>query len=172
MGIVRADNFSNGAGTGAPDFADGLQVKGVELGIRGSATYTVPDGSYTGFKIGFGTQVEKTENGLFTAVASPFSLTATVAILISIHVNLRTNTTSQTAAIQVNDDGQAQTVFPPDLKANNDWVTTTQSIPMSWTGVLNAADVLYLTVNSNVNFFNTSVKDSHVNILATKIIVP
>jgi hypothetical protein len=28
MGTVRADNFSDGAGTGAPDFADGLKVSG------------------------------------------------------------------------------------------------------------------------------------------------
>lgn len=43
MGTVRADNFSDGAGTGAPDFATGIKVSGAidssgDAGVATSAT--------------------------------------------------------------------------------------------------------------------------------------
>ena len=38
MGTVRADNFSDGAGTGAPDFSSGLQASGGISGVTDGST--------------------------------------------------------------------------------------------------------------------------------------
>jgi hypothetical protein len=87
-------------------------------------------------------------------------------------VNARASTVPQSVALQLNNDGQAESVFPSaGLKANiNSFINVSHSHSMTWRGVISAGDILYLTVNQTANFLNAgSTKDTFVNVTAKPV---